>query len=198
MTAATARASYFPSEGFLLRTLEWRLSPNCGHLGWRSVLPITGIRTGASFGITVDPTKTYRNGSVSGRLRYRLREGRKASVLAALWSVLSHPSTIVGRDGVGTLVVPAVIVALVTFGFMATVGRQVLGRCPVVAVLLGCAFVPLMMNALAFLAMSGSPDGTDGGGMLVLVALVLSICAVPVTLATSVLYAVIWRRRGAE
>ena len=27
MTAATARASYFPSEGFLLRTLEWRLSP---------------------------------------------------------------------------------------------------------------------------------------------------------------------------
>lgn len=119
-------------------------------------------------------------------------------MLEGLWSVFSHPSTIVGRDGVGTLVLPAVIVALITFGFMATVGRQLLGRSPFVAVLLGCAFVPLMMNALALLAASGGPAGTDGGGMLVLAALVLSICAVPVTLATSVLYAVIWRRRGAE
>lgn len=119
-------------------------------------------------------------------------------MLEALWSVFSHPSTIVGRDGGGTLVLPAIIVALFTFGFMAAVGRQVMGRCPVVTVLLGCAFVPLMMNALAFLAASGGPAGTDGGGIFILAALVLSICAVPVSLATSVLYAVIWRRRGAE
>lgn len=117
-------------------------------------------------------------------------------MLEALWSVFSHPSTIISRNGVGSLALPVVVLILFTLGFMATVGRRVLGRCPVAAVLLGCAFVPLMMNALAFLAASGGPAGTDGGGMLVLIALVLSICAVPITLATSVLYAVVWRRRG--
>ncbi len=116
-------------------------------------------------------------------------------MLGALWSVFSHPGTIAGRDGVGTLVLPAVIVALLTFGFMAAVGRHVMGRFPVVAVLLGCVFVPSVMNALAFLAASSDRAGTDGGGILVFAALVLSICAVPVTLATSVLYAVVWRRR---
>ena len=117
-------------------------------------------------------------------------------MLEAVWSALSHPSTIVGREGIGSLMLPAIVVALVTFGFMAAVGRHVLGRSRVVAVLLGCAFVPSMMNGLAFLAASSDRSGTDGGGILVFVALVLSICIVPVTLATSVLYVVIWRWRG--
>lgn len=119
-------------------------------------------------------------------------------MLEALWSALSHPSTIVGREGIGSLMLPAIIVALVTLGFMAAVGRHVLGRSRAVAVLLGCAFVPSMMNGLAFLAASSDRPGTDGGGMLVYAALVLSICTVPVTLATSVLYAVTWRWRGAR
>ena len=111
-------------------------------------------------------------------------------MLEGLWSAFSHPSTIVGQDGAGTLVVLAAVVALVTAGFMATVGRKVLARSSVIAVLMGCAFVPSLMIALAFLMARSAPDGTDGGGILVMAALVLSICAIPVTLATSVLYVV--------
>jgi hypothetical protein len=87
------------------------------------------------------------------------------------------------------------IVALITVGFMATVGRRVMLHSSVTAVLMGCAFLPLLMNAGAFAISLSSSAGTDGGGILVFASLVLSICALPVTIATSVLYVVARRRR---
>jgi drug/metabolite transporter (DMT)-like permease len=104
---------------------------------------------------------------------------------------LSHPSTIDGRDGVGTLVLLAAIVALVTAGFMETVGRRVMTHSSISAILLGGVFLPGLATALAFLATRSNPEGTDGGGILIFAALVLSIGALPVTLATSVLYVVV-------
>jgi hypothetical protein len=119
-------------------------------------------------------------------------------MLEALCSTLSHPSTITGRDGIGILVLLAAIVALVTAGFMATVGRRVMAHNSLIAILLGGAFLPLLMNALAFLATRSNPEGTDGGGILVFAVLVLSITALPVTLATSVLYVVLRQKRFAD
>jgi len=119
-------------------------------------------------------------------------------VLEALWSTLSHPSTIAGRDGIGTLVLLAAIVALVTVGFMATVGRRVMAHSSPIAILLGGASLPFLMSALAFLATRSNPEGTDGGGILFFAVLVLSITALPVTLATSVLYVVFRRKKFAD
>jgi hypothetical protein len=120
-----------------------------------------------------------------------LSRSEEPALLEALWSVLSHPSTIDGRDGVGTLVLLAAIVALVTAGFMETVGRRVMTHSSISAILLGGAFLPGLATALAFLATRSNPEGTDGGGILIFAALVLSIGALPVTLATSVLYVVV-------
>jgi hypothetical protein len=119
-------------------------------------------------------------------------------VLEALWSTLSHPSTIAGRDGIGTLVLLAAIVALVTVGFMATVGRRVMAHNFLIAILLGGAFLPFLISALAFFAARSNPEGTDGGGILFFAVLVLSITALPVTLTTSVLYVVFRRKRFAD
>ena len=119
-------------------------------------------------------------------------------MLEALWSTLSHPSTIAGRDSFGTLVLLAAIVALVTVGFMATVGRRVMAHSPLIAILLGSAFLPFLMGALAFSATGSNREGTDGGGILLFAVLVLSITALPVTLTTSVLYVVFRRKRFAH
>ncbi|MDD1453194.1 hypothetical protein NHF48_023315 [Sphingomonas sp. H160509] len=119
-------------------------------------------------------------------------------MLEALWSALSHPNTIAGRDGIGTLVLLAAIVALITAGFMATAGRRVMGHSSIIAILLGAAFLPFIMNVLAFVATRSNPEGTDGGGILVFAVLVLSVSALPVTLATSVLYVVVRRKRLAN
>jgi hypothetical protein len=119
-------------------------------------------------------------------------------VLDALWAVFSHPSTIVGRDGAGTLALLTTVAALATAGFMATVGRRVMVHSSVIAVLLGCAFLPLLMNAFALLAAQSHPAGTDGGGILLFATLVLSICALPVTLATSLLYVIVRQKSHAE
>ena len=115
-------------------------------------------------------------------------------MLEALWFTFSHPSTIIGRDGAGDLLLAAAIVALITAAFMATVGRRIMKRSPILAVLIGFAFLPFVMNALAFLLAWNGPEGADGGGILVFATLVMSICALPVTLTTSVLY-VLYRRR---
>jgi hypothetical protein len=116
-------------------------------------------------------------------------------VTEALWWALSHPGLIAGSDGAGTLVFMAVIVVLITAGFMASIGKRVMPHSSVVAVLMGCAFVPLMMNAIAFAVALSQPSGTDGGGILIFTSLVLSICALPVTIATSLLYFFVQRRR---
>ena len=71
-------------------------------------------------------------------------------------------------------------------------------RSSTIATLMGCAFLPLLMNAGAFAITLSSPAGTDGGGILAFAALVLSICALPVTIATSVLYVVMQRRSVAR
>ena len=111
-------------------------------------------------------------------------------MLEALWFALSHPSMIVGRDGGGTMILLTAVVAGLTVGFMATIQRLVLPGRPLLASLIGCAFVPLLMNALSFLVARDQPPGSDAGGMLAVMTFVLSICVIPVTLATSVLYVV--------
>ena len=67
-----------------------------------------------------------------------------------------------------------------------------------IAILLGSAFLPILLSALAFLATRINPQGTDGAGILFFAALVLSVTALPVTLATSVLYVVVRRKRFAD
>lgn len=115
-------------------------------------------------------------------------------MLEALWSAFSHPSTIVGRDGAGNLLLAAAAAVLITAAFMATIGRRLMRHSPLFAILAGLAFLPLLMNALAFTMAWNSPKGTDLGGILVFATLVLSICVLPVTLATSVVYVFIRRR----
>ncbi len=116
-------------------------------------------------------------------------------MIEAMWSMFSSPGTIFGCDGDETMILFAGIVAVITAVFMATVGRRLMLRSPVTAVLMGCAFLPLLMSAGAFAIALNHPAGTDGGGILVGASLVLSICALPVTIATSVLYVVVRRRR---
>ena len=96
------------------------------------------------------------------------------------------------------MVLLAVVMALVTAGFMATVGRRVMLRSSIIATLIGGAFLPVLMNAGAFALTVSNPARTDGGGTFVFAALVLSICALPVTIATSVLYVVMQRRSVAR
>ena len=112
----------------------------------------------------------------------------------SVWSALLHPSNIVGRDGAGDLALAAVVVAFLNLALMAIAGRRIAKRSPVIAVLGGFAFLPLLINALAFLLAWNAPEGGDGEGMLVAAALVLSICALPVTLTTSLLCICIRRR----
>jgi hypothetical protein len=102
---------------------------------------------------------------------------------------------IVGRDGLGSSLMLAVIVALITLAFMATAGPRLMARSSALAVAAGCVFLPLFVNLAAFLIAWNQPAGTDVGGMLVFAVLVLSIAALPVTLATSLLYVLIRRKR---
>ena len=108
-----------------------------------------------------------------------------------------HPSMIVGRDGLGSLLMLAAFVALITLAFMATAGRRLMARSSVLAVGAGCAFLPFLVNAAAHFIAWNQPTGTDVGGMLMFAVLVLSIAALPVTLATSLLYVHIRRRAAA-
>lgn len=117
-------------------------------------------------------------------------------VLDALWSAFST-NMIVGRDGAGTLTLLAAVASLITAGFMATIGRRMMRRSYLLAVLAGCVFLPLLMNGTALLLARHHPHGTDGGGMLVGITLILSVCVLPITLATSVLYVVMARKRWA-
>ena len=116
----------------------------------------------------------------------------------ALWSAVLNPSAITGGDGVAPLVALAALVSLVTWAFMALVGRSLMLRSSNLAVALGCGFVPLSINVAASLVAWSQPSGTDVGGMLMFAALVLSIATLPVTFATSVFYAGLRRRRQAS
>lgn len=120
----------------------------------------------------------------------------RGSVLDAVWAALLHPGTIAGRDSVAALALPAVVIAAVTIGFMAVAGRRAIPRSPVGAVLLGSAFAPALMIALALLAASHHPAGSDGGGILLFAAIVLAVYALPVTAAASVLYVLVRLRRA--
>jgi hypothetical protein len=104
---------------------------------------------------------------------------------------------IVGRDGLGSLLMLAALVALITLAFMAIAGRRLMARSSVLAAVAGCAFLPLLVNVAANLIAWNQPAGTDVGGMLVFAVLVLSIAALPVTLATSLLYVLIRRKAAA-
>lgn len=119
-------------------------------------------------------------------------------MLKWLWSVFSHPSVIVGRDGgVAPLIVAAAIVIVITTAFMATLGRRIMRSSSILAVVTGGGVVPALMLAAAIalpFASPRSPEPTDASGMLLAAAIVLSICAIPITLATSVLYVVLRRR----
>ena len=115
-------------------------------------------------------------------------------MLQALFFAFSHPGTIVGRDGAGDLLLMAAGVVLITAAFMAIAAIRVVRRSAMLAIVLGTTFLPLLMNALASLLAWNGPAGTDGGGMLVFATLVLSICALPITLATSILYVLVMRR----
>ena len=115
-------------------------------------------------------------------------------MIEALWSTFSHPDTIAGRDGAGTLALLALVVALATSGFMAMIGRRIMPYSPALAIVSGCAFVPLLMNLGAFAVALGEPAGGDGGGILMFAALALSVAALPVTLAVSITYVVLRKR----
>lgn len=114
-----------------------------------------------------------------------------------LWSVFSHPSVIVGRDGAAPMIVAAAILIAITIAFMASLGRRIMRYSPLLAALTGGGLVPALMLAAAIALPFGSPShaaSTDASGMLLAAAIVLSICAVPITLATSVAYVVLRRR----
>lgn len=113
----------------------------------------------------------------------------------AFWSAISNPSMIVGRDGAGTIWLLAGFGIVITAGFMAIAGRRMMVRSRVGAVLMGGLFLPVLLTGGAFVLSLGHPSGMDGGGILFFVSLVLSICALPVTMATSVLYVILRRRR---
>lgn len=116
----------------------------------------------------------------------------------ALWSALSHPATIVGQSsGVDMWLAAAAIMAVTTL-WMATVGRRMMQHSPLLAVLVGCAFLPVLTIVSAFVLVWSSPRGTDGGGMLLIGALALSICALPLTFATSMLCALAQRKGPAS
>lgn len=113
----------------------------------------------------------------------------------ALWSAFSHPSAITGSDGLAPLVALAAIVSVVTWTFMVLVGRRLLMRSSILAVALGCGFLPVLMNVAASLIACSQPSGTDMGGMLMFAVLVLSIATLPVTFATSLLYVGLRKKR---
>lgn len=109
-------------------------------------------------------------------------------MVGMLWYAISHPNLIAGRDGLGRIVLISAVIAMMTLGFMALVGRQILRYSRVLAVLAGTAILPLSLVALAFLAARNDPPGTDAGGMLIAISIVGSVWMVPVTLATSIVY----------
>ena len=116
-------------------------------------------------------------------------------MLTGIWSALLHPDSSTGRDGAGTLAIWAVAAALITAALFALMGRTTITRRPVLAFLAGVLFAPCLISGFAFVLGRIGPAGRDGAGILILGALVLSICALPVTFVTSALCVLIQQRR---
>ena len=108
-----------------------------------------------------------------------------------LWSVFSHPTTIAGPSDASFLVIGAMVVALLTFAFMATAGTHIARRSGTVAVLSGTAFVPSVGVAIAYALLwsaSEDPPPNDGPAMLLAALFILSICTIPISFVTSAAY----------
>ncbi|MEH6662039.1 MAG: hypothetical protein V7679_10355 [Parasphingorhabdus sp.] len=98
-----------------------------------------------------------------------------------LWSAFSDPF----------MLIPAVFLGLLTLTFMATVGRRIMRANRILAMLVGMAFVPALVIAIAFgllWTMPDSPPPNDGPAMLFTALLVLSIWNIPVSLIVSAVY----------
>ncbi|MCW6532565.1 hypothetical protein NED98_20145 [Sphingomonas sp. MMSM20] len=114
-----------------------------------------------------------------------------------LWSAFSNPKTIASAGDAPFVVVAALIVAMLTFIFMATVGQRIMRVSRTLAVLAGTTFVPAIGILIAYALLCAAPDGpppNDGPAMLFMALLVLSICTVPISLIVSAVY-VVRRRR---
>lgn len=117
-------------------------------------------------------------------------------MLDALRTTFAHPASIVGDDGWLSLIALAVAAMLLTLLFMAVGGRRVMRRSAVLAVSTGTLCVPMLIIVAALVIESRGRTGVDGGGMLIFAAVVLAICAVPVTLLTSLAYVLVRRKRA--
>lgn len=116
-------------------------------------------------------------------------------MLQGIWSLLSHPGRIAGPADLPFLIPAAVIVALLTASFLATVGKRIASQSRIIAVVAGSVIVPAAILALAALfAFMPAHGTTDGTGVLVMVTIVMAICALPVSLCTSLIFVARHRR----
>jgi phosphatidylglycerophosphate synthase len=116
-----------------------------------------------------------------------------------LWTIFSNPRTIAGPEDAPFIIAAALLVALLTLGFMAMVGKRISRLSGILAALIGTAFVPALIVLIAIILLKLAPNGpppNDGPAMLFMGLIVLAICALPVSLAASALYVV--RRRRAN
>lgn len=113
-----------------------------------------------------------------------------------IWSEFWRPSVIFNNLLSVDFILAMTVIALLTLAFMAIAGRRIMRRSSILAVIGGALFLPVLMDTLAFLLALNGPDGTDGGGMLMGLTLMLSVAILPVTLAVSLLDALFRRWRG--
>jgi len=114
-----------------------------------------------------------------------------------IWSIFSNPRSIAGPSDVPFIFGAALTVALLTLAFMSTLGNRIIQVSKALAMISGALFVPLLMIVIALALLWSAPSGAppnDGPGMLFMGILVLSICALPISLIASVIY-VVRRRR---
>jgi hypothetical protein len=105
-----------------------------------------------------------------------------------LWSIFANPGAIAGPSDTSFVIGAGLAVVVLTVMFMVTVGRYVGRRNRILSVAAGTVFVPGLIVLTAILLLWIAPEGPrphDASGMLFASLIILSICALPVSLITS-------------
>jgi len=119
-------------------------------------------------------------------------------MLSFLPTVYANPQILGGPKDVAFLFAVSLVVVAVTVIFMVTVGKGLGRRSTFLAAFVGGGFVPLFMIALAYLIVaSRRMDDGHGGAMSAMMIMVLGLWAAPISFATSVVCALVQRRRVA-
>lgn len=115
-----------------------------------------------------------------------------------LWTIFSHPSAIAAPGEIPFLLIAGLLIALITWVFMAVIGQHIMRFSRPAALLVGALFVPALIVAVAVVLVTTAPKGpppNDGPAMLFISLVVLSVCSLPFSLVATAIYVRQHRRK---